>query len=227
MRQVEADPMNGAQDLGGMMGFGLVAPEKDEPVFHSAWERRALGLALAMGATGSWSLDASRHARETLPPTEYLTSSYYEIWIKGLTKLLVAHGLVSIHELYGDQPIAIGKPLRRVVRGEEVAALLAEGTPCLREAAGPARFAVGDAVVARNIHKATHTRLPRYVRGRRGSVLCVNGTFVLPDSNAHGLGEAPEWCYSIRFTATELWGEGADPTLVVMADLWESYLDPA
>ena len=82
--------MNGAQDLGGMMGFGPVAPEKDEPIFHAGWERRAFGLALAMGATGSWTLDASRHARESLPPAEYLTSSYYEIWIKGLTRLLLA-----------------------------------------------------------------------------------------------------------------------------------------
>ena len=103
--------MNGGQDLGGMMGFGPVMPETDEPIFHAEWERRALGLTLAMGATGAWTGDASRHARETLPPAEYLTSSYYEIWIKGLTKLLLAKGLVSIHELYGDQPIAAGRPV--------------------------------------------------------------------------------------------------------------------
>jgi nitrile hydratase subunit beta len=217
--------MNGGQDLGGMMGFGPVAPETNEPIFHAAWERRAFGLALAMGATGSWTLDASRHARESLPPAEYLTSSYYEIWIKGLTKLLLARRLVSIHELYGDQPIEPGPPLKRVVRAQDVPELLASGTSYLRAGDAPARFEAGDAVLVRNDHKTTHTRAPRYVRGRRGRIVRANGVFVYPDTNAHDGGENPQWCYTVRFTGPELWGEGADPTLVVMADLWESYLE--
>ena len=36
--------MNGPQDLGGQMGFGAIAPEPNEPIFHAAWERRALGV---------------------------------------------------------------------------------------------------------------------------------------------------------------------------------------
>ena len=87
--------MNGAQDLGGMMGFGPIAPEPDEPWFHAEWERRVFGLTLAMGSTGTWNLDTSRHARESLPPAEYLASSYYEIWTKGLEKLVVDAGLVT------------------------------------------------------------------------------------------------------------------------------------
>jgi nitrile hydratase subunit beta len=217
--------MNGGQDLGGMMGFGPVAPETNEPIFHAAWERRAFGLVLAMGATGSWSLDASRHARESLPPAEYLTSSYYEIWIKGLTKLLLDHRLVSIHELYGDQPIEPGAPVRRVIGPQAVPELLAAGTSYTRASDAPAKFAAGDAVLVRNDHKATHTRSPRYVRGRRGRIVGANGVFVYPDTNAHEGGENPQWCYTVRFTGPELWGEGADPTLVVMADLWEPYLE--
>jgi nitrile hydratase len=76
--------MNGAQDLGGMMGSGPSLPQRDEPWFHAAWERRAMGVTIAMGATGSWNIDMSRHARESLPPAEYLSSSYYEIWTKGV-----------------------------------------------------------------------------------------------------------------------------------------------
>ena len=87
--------MNGAQDLGGMMGFGPVSPEPDEPAFHAEWEKRALAVTLACGGLGEWNIDMSRHARETLPPPEYLTSSYYEIWTKGLLKLLAARGLVD------------------------------------------------------------------------------------------------------------------------------------
>jgi nitrile hydratase subunit beta len=217
--------MNGGQDLGGMMGFGPVAPETNEPIFHAPWERRAFGLVLAMGATGSWSLDASRHARESLPPGEYLASSYYEIWIKGLTKLLLANRLVSIHELYGDQPIEPGPPLGRVVGPQAVPELLAAGTSYTRESDAPAKFAADDTVLVRNDHKTTHTRAPRYVRGRRGRIERANGVFVYPDTNAHGGGENPQWCYTVRFTGPELWGEGADPTLVVMADLWEAYLE--
>ncbi len=41
--------MNGAQDMGGMHGFGAVEPEPNEPVFHADWEKRAFALTLAMG----------------------------------------------------------------------------------------------------------------------------------------------------------------------------------
>ena len=63
--------MNGAQDLGGMMGFGPVGIERDEPWFHAEWERRAFGITISAAATGSWNIDMGRHARETLPPPEY------------------------------------------------------------------------------------------------------------------------------------------------------------
>ncbi|MGO9477025.1 MAG: nitrile hydratase subunit beta, partial [Limisphaerales bacterium] len=58
--------MNGAQDLGGMMGFDPIAPEKYEPVFHAEWEKRALAVTLAAGALGEWSIDRSRSMRESL-----------------------------------------------------------------------------------------------------------------------------------------------------------------
>ncbi|MGA1725850.1 MAG: nitrile hydratase subunit beta, partial [Burkholderiaceae bacterium] len=66
--------MNGVHDMGGMHGFGAVQPEVDEPVFHAAWERQALALTLAMGATGQWNLDQTRRARESLPAAAYLGS---------------------------------------------------------------------------------------------------------------------------------------------------------
>ncbi|MDQ1077662.1 nitrile hydratase subunit beta [Pseudoroseomonas cervicalis] len=215
--------MNGAQDLGGMMGFGPVRPEPEEERFHAAWERRALAVTLAAGALGQWNIDASRHARETLPPGEYLTSSYYEIWIKGLEKLLLQRGLVSAEELAAGRVLQPG-PALSALRAEQVAPVLARGTQYDRPAGAPARFAVGDAVRTRHFNPQHHTRLPRYARGRQGVVDRVHGVFVFPDSHAHGQGEAPQWLYTIRFTAAELWGEGADPTLTVSIDAWESYL---
>ncbi|MGO4525146.1 nitrile hydratase subunit beta [Microvirga sp. 2MCAF35] len=219
--------MNGAQDLGGMMGFGPIAIEQDEPWFHAEWERRAFGLTLAMGATGSWNLDMSRHARESLPPAEYLTSSYYEIWTKGVEKLVVAAGLVSDEELRLGQSLAEPAPIKRVLKAEDVLAVLARGGPADRPLDQPARFAVGDRVRTRNIHPRGHTRLPRYARGRAGVVELVHGAHVFPDANAHGQGEQPQWLYTISFSGRELWGEQADPTISVSIDAWESYLEPA
>ena len=64
--------MNGPHDLGGAQSFGPVAPEPDEPVFHAEWERRALALSLSMNGSGMWNIDMVRHARERIPPADYL-----------------------------------------------------------------------------------------------------------------------------------------------------------
>jgi nitrile hydratase subunit beta len=218
--------MNGGQDLGGMMGFGPVAAERDEPWFHATWERRAFGLTLAMGATGAWNLDMSRHARESLHPADYLSSSYYEIWTKGLEKLVAQAGLVSDEELTRGQALTEPAPVKRVLKRQEVPTVLAKGGPTDRPAEQPARFAIGDQVVTRTMHPSGHTRLPRYARGKRGLIERVHGVFVFPDSNAHGEGENPQWLYTVRFSGPELWGEEADPALAVSIDAWESYLEP-
>ncbi len=219
--------MNGGQDLGGMMGFGPIGIERDEPLFHAPWERRAFGVTLAMGATGTWNIDMSRHARESLPPAEYLASSYYEIWTKGVERLVVKAGLVAPEELRSGRAAGAPAPVKRVLRAEDVPAVLARGGPADRPAPQPARFAVGDAVATRNLNPPGHTRLPRYARDKRGTVERVHGAHVFPDTNAHGRGENPQWLYTVRFAGTELWGEEADPTLTVSVDAWESYLEPA
>jgi nitrile hydratase beta subunit len=220
--------MNGPQDLGGQMGFGPVAPEKDEPVFHAPWERRALALTLAMGATREWNIDISRHARESLPPAQYLSSTYYEIWIAGLCKLMLAKGLVTADELASGKMTAPPKKVAgKLLLAKDVPAALAKGGPTTRAAAAAPRFAIGDKVRAKNIHPQTHTRLPRYLRGHFGEVVLLHGTHVFPDSNAHGKGEAPQPLYTVRFSAHEIWGEARNLRDQVSADLWESYLDPA
>ena len=91
--------MNGAHDLGGMDGFGPIDPEPNEPVFHGEWERRVFAMTVAMGFTGAWNIDMSRHARERMDPAEYLRASYYEKWLHGLETLLVEKGLLTRAEL--------------------------------------------------------------------------------------------------------------------------------
>lgn len=219
--------MNGAQDLGGMMGFGPIAPETDEPVFHHEWERRALAVTLAAGACGQWNIDASRHARETLPPAEYLAKSYYDIWASGLEKLLLRAGMLSDEELRQGRSLIAPRPGVGKLAAPDVAKALATGTPYDRPASAPARFARGDKVRTKVMNPRTHTRLPRYARGKAGVVEAVRGCFVFPDSHAHGAGEDPHWCYTVSFTGEELWGGDAAPRVRVSIDAWEPYLERA
>ncbi|HUE45928.1 MAG TPA: nitrile hydratase subunit beta, partial [Aestuariivirgaceae bacterium] len=197
------------------------------PVFHAEWERRAFALTLAMGATGAWNLDVSRHARESLDPARYLSSTYYQIWLEGLARLLREAELVTPEELATGRPRTPPAPLKRVLAAGDVERVLAAAAPMDREPQAPARFRAGDVVRARNMHPFGHTRLPRYARGRTGEIARVNGAHVFPDSHAHGLGEDPRWLYTVRFTARELWGDDRNATDAVHADLWEPYLEPA
>jgi nitrile hydratase subunit beta len=90
-----------------------------------------------------------------------------------------------------------------------------------------ARFRAGDRVRARNMHPVGHTRLPRYARGKLGTINADHGVFVFPDTNAHFLGENPQHLYSVRFAARELWGEQASARDSVFIDMWDDYLEPA
>jgi nitrile hydratase subunit beta len=219
--------MNGAQDLGGQMGFGPIDPEKDEPLYHAAWEPRAMALTIAAGAMGHWSIDESRHARESLRPPDYLSSSYYEIWIKGLSTLLARHGFLSAEEMASGEASLPPIQPKRVLKAEIVPGVLAKGAPTQRPAASPQRFQPGDKVRTVNMNPIGHTRLPRYARAKLGTVALVHGAHVFPDASAHGQGERPQWLYTVEFSGPELWGRDADPTLSVSIDAWESYLEPA
>jgi nitrile hydratase len=220
--------MNGAQDLGGMMGFGPVMPEPETPVFHAEWEKRALAITLACGALGQWAGDRGRYVRETLPPIEYLTSSYYEIWTKALLKLLLVEAMISPEEWAAGRALWSAVTTKRpTLNAERVAPLLAAGTPYNRAPLAPAIFKVGDRVSTSTAHSTTHTRLPRYARGKTGVIIETHDVFVFPDSNAHGKGEDPQWCYGVRFEGTELWGPDSDPSLEIVIDLFEPYLTPA
>ncbi|MBO9424471.1 nitrile hydratase subunit beta [Labrenzia sp. R4_1] len=219
--------MNGAQDLGGQMGFGPIELEDNEPNFHANWEERAFAITLAMGGTGSWNIDTSRHARETLPPPIYLTSSYYEIWTRGLEKLCLDKELITEAELKTGHMEVPAKPVKQVLTADRVAAALAKGGPADRTEQQPARFKVGDRIRTKRMHPEGHTRLPRYARDTIGVIEAVHGVHVFPDTNAHGRGEQPTWLYGVLFKGADIWGPDSDPGLTLRIDLWEPYLDLA
>lgn len=215
--------MNGPHDMGGFTGFGPVRPEAGEPVWHADWEPRAFALVLAMGMTGSWNIDKARHARERLPALQYWRASYYEMRHDALVQQLIEFGLVTAMEEEQGRMAVPPKPVKRVVAASEIPGILEAGGPAQRPSNRPQGFAVGDTVRTRNINPEGHTRLPRYARGRLGEIVSVHGTHVFPDSNAHGLGEDPQWLYTVRFSAQELWGK--DTRDAVCIDLWEPYLE--
>lgn len=217
--------MNSVHDMGGMMGFGPVVPEPESVRFHADWEKRALAITLAIGALGKWNIDASRFSRESLPPAQYLSSGYYQIWLAALQNMLVRHDLISAAELAGDAPVAAGDDL--AIDPAAIRAAFQRGTNYARPAQSPARFAPGQRVRARVMNPADHTRLPRYVRGRVGVIDRVHGVFIFPDSHAQGQGEDPQWLYTVAFDGAELWGPEAEPGTSVSVDAWETYLEPA
>lgn len=210
-------------DLGGQPGHGAVQPEPEGELWHEAFEPKALALTLAMGATGEWNIDQSRAARETLP--DYAGLSYYRIWLAGLHKLLAERGLVADDELAGRQALHPARPLARLLAAAAVPAALAKGSATARPAATPARFQAGDRVRTRSAVPDHHTRLPSYARGRCGRVERVHGAHVFADAHAQGLGEQPQWLYTVVFEAAELWGDEATPGSQVAIDAWEPYLD--
>jgi nitrile hydratase subunit beta len=219
--------VNGVHDMGGMDGFGKVEAEPNEPMFHTEWEGRVLAMVRAMGAAGAFNIDASRFYREALPPEVYLTSSYYKKWLLGLEDLLKEKGYIAAGEMAAGHAIEPAKPLKRgKFTLADVERVMVRGK-FAREAAKPAKFKPGDRVRAKNIHPATHTRLPRYARGHVGVVERNHGCQVFPDSAALDAGENPQWLYTVVFDAAELWGADADPSSKISIDAFEPYLDPA
>ena len=216
-------------DMGGHAA-GPVVPDADGvPVFAEGWHARAMAITVLSGALGEWTLDESRHMRESLPPEDYTRYTYYEKWLGGLANLLVRHGLATREELASGtaEPTATH---RKALRADGVRAAIGKGGPSARPLAAEPRFKPGDTVTTRTPEDTArvpdgHTRLPGYAAGKTGEVVAWHGGHVLPDSNAHGLGEAPEHLYSVRFPAAGLWGDGTGEGDAVVVDCWESYLE--
>jgi nitrile hydratase len=212
-------------DLGGQLGHGPVIPEDENVRFHEAWEPAALAVVLAMGATGSWNIDMSRSARETLP--DYARLSYYRIWLAAMEKLMVERGQVQPDELAAGRMLHPPVPVQRVLHAGQVAAALAKGSPTVRSEGPAPRFRVGERVRTRDHAVPHHTRLPGYARGKVGTIERVHGCHVFADPHAQGLGEQPQPLYTVVFEGAELWGADAAPGLRVSVDAWQAYLEAA
>ena len=229
--------MYGAHDLGGKHGLGPVNPEPEnqESVFHTEWERRAFALTMAVGMLGKWNIDESRYARERQHPVDYLSHSYYENWLAGVTELLLEKGLISEKELAAVMESQIGEKEQQVVEvaadkeslrvptPAQVQKILTVGGHTLLESDTTPTFTPGDRVRVRKNHTAGHNRAPAYVQGSIGTVVRSHGCHVFPDTHAQQR-SGGEHLYSVCFEAESLWGSKAGNTEVLI-DLWEPYLE--
>ena len=207
--------MDSIHDLGGMQGFGPVAHTPAEPAFHHRWQAVARALMQVVGGAVQTSGGEFRHSIERMEPGHYLLSDYYEHWLTAAATLAVEHGLITRSEL---EARAGG---RFPLSGPVLAPPVADAGPDVSEP----RFAPGDRVRVREWHSPGHTRCPRYVRGKTGVVVRVDGTHSVPDVEAHSSGRRLEPTYSVRFDAADLWQDG-QRGVSVNVDVWDSYLEP-
>jgi nitrile hydratase beta subunit len=212
--------MNGIHDLGGMQDMGALPFEANEPVFHEDWERSVLATNFILFMRGVYNVHELRYSMERIPPLEYLGSPYFLHWLDGIERILLEKGVITKEELASGRASSPPPQDRR-----------AGGAPPQRPMpappANPPRFKVGDRLRAKNINPRTHTRLPRYVRGRFGTVAACLGAFEFADSLAQGRHDNSQHVYSVRFEGSELWGPDAGPKDAVYIDLYESYVEAA
>jgi nitrile hydratase subunit beta len=205
---------DGVHDLGGLDGFGPVEYRKSEPYFAEDWERRAFRVMLGFVAAQDVPGGRFRHSIERMAPEHYLSSPYYEHWLTGAATMTVEAGFATPEELENR---AGGRfPLSRADRGVLPEDLAPHTEP---------RYSVGDEVRVRAWHPPGHTRAPRYVQGRRGTIVRVDGAHPIDDIAAHGGGDVADPLYSVRFTSRELWGEAGADGEVMHVDLFERYLE--
>ena len=222
--------MNGIHDMGGMHGMGPIDVREDERPFHAEWEGRAWGLLRATGPFGPARRRNFRYEHEVLPPAQYLQMQYYERFIKILVDRLMAAKLLTQTELDSGRADPASPRLTPHVTPATVAEQLSQRRSLRRDDVRiRPRFKAGQDVRARNINPVGHTRLPRYMRGHRGTIVADHGVFAFQDTDAEGytLPDRPQHVYTVRFTARELWGETAHARDTVHAELWEDYLERA
>jgi len=218
--------VDGIHDMGGMQGFGHVQPLTAAPPFAERWEGKAFVIGALAARIAGTNLHAFRHAIERVPPREYL-AGYWNRWTIGAQIMMEDSGIVTDEEV---------RARAARLSGQDVPAPLAPtphkpqmpsgGAGNLRPLDTPPAFAVGDRVRVADLDPTGHTKMPRYVRRRTGTVTALLPGQVFPDTAAHFAGENPQHCYTVDFDSRELWGSDAEPFRLSI-DLFEPYLEPA
>jgi len=221
--------MDGIHDMGGQHGYGAVSYSPDEEAKVSTrWEAFAGAGLFALLRSGKTNIDAHRHRIERIDPTAYLPITYWGRWLTAIESAIVDQQIATQDEIDDavralDHEPDIGAPPRI----NPVVALESQTneTTFIRTVDRERRFSAGDSVTtSRYAPHSGHHRLPRYARGRTGTIVRCYPAFTFPDTVAHGEGEQPQYVYAVAFTGTELWGKDGDENQLCHLDLFEPYM---
>lgn len=219
--------MQGIYDLGGMDGFGLPEPDQ-ESSFSEDWERSVWALLFSVSIPGV--ATGGRRAIEAISATRYLSMPYYARWLEIQEQALLRSGVVTAEDLRNPNGPQTAPDLGAgfaPLTPAEVIGFLTQDSSAKLDVELASRYSVGDGVITLDAYPAGHTRMPRYVRGRRGVVAKDHGVFPFEDDLPGGAAGRPQHVYSVRFESSELWGPRANPGDVVYVDLWEDHLREA
>lgn len=216
--------MDGVHDLGGMEGFGPVPIKTGNANFRDIedWEKRLWGLSRHILAPGI-NIDSFRHGLECMVPADYLAFPYFEKWCTQFLMLMVYNGTVSVDDVRRGHVANPDPPAPPKTVDEVVAENGGRDTSFATEQVAEPAFRPGQRVRTQRVMPGAHTRLPRYARDARGTIIAYHGCHLVPDLGVQGIARG-DHLYTVAFTATELWGGDADPRDDVTLDLWEGYL---
>lgn len=223
--------MDGIHDLGGKQGFGRVEAENTDLPLPERWQGFVFTMINQLLRSGiAHNVDYFRHAVERISPNAYLEDGYYGRWLGAGETILVEAGVVTQDEVNaavaerGSTHPGAARPSaspERFPTKIEVEEVPPTGE---RQIESSPLFGIGTSVRTLRHGKSGHTRLPAYARDANGVVVACHNAWVYPDSHAHGEGEAPEYLYTVEFSAKTLFGQDCESDTTVCLDLFESYL---
>jgi len=226
--------VKGIHDVGGSDGYGPIVVDADEKIWHAEWEKAVFSFFTQGAVAGFFNLDEFRAEIESMSPADYLLTPYYAHWFHSFEHHIARSDDTFMAEMDRRTQEYLAdrdKPLPPNTN-HELADLIGElayaGAPTHRDVDTEPVFSVGDRVLVSSTVPFHHTRKAGYVQGKVGEIVLHHGGHVFPDSNADGRGEEPHHVYSVRFRASDLFGDGiGDAHTWNTIDLWEPYLSHA
>jgi nitrile hydratase len=237
--------------LGGLENLGPVNLETR--VFVQEWEKRIFGIHTVMMAESvhladalpkypmatlptafkeTWTWASLRTGAESMQPFEYFKFRYYEKWLMGISQYFVDQEYITADELarmtahYRVQPDAPLPDRPNEAIKQQVVDYLLRGDSGLRPLPDAPRFPEGQTVIVADPPAADHTRLPGYLRNKKGAISEVYpGAYnYFCSTGPDGIGE-PMPVYRVAFDAADIWGANlSEPNTTIYADLYEVYL---
>ena len=227
--------MNGVHDLGGLHGFGPVDPgASTNRCFTTDWEKRV----------------SSRFSRRPVRLPECSMSTSSATPSNAWTRPTICESSYYEHWLHAIETLARGKrhrsPPRNCVTPTPPPDASGQETPRSSWTMPYPRSSPTGASARAGHRRQTQVQGRRH--GRReehqsadpypharatcatnsGASIAITACSCFRTPPAHGKGEKPQHCYSVYFSAQEVWGSRRPrATTPLYVDLWDDYLVPA